>query len=474
MTDHAMWSSDERAQVYAHDLRLGPGAPLVYLPRGGADAVRDDVRAGHLVCPLPDCNSRELTVRGKSRRDHFAHRTAPTSDHAPERLMHLQGKWMIADWLRSLFGSRLKVGIEVAVQGRARVADVMARSPRGGGMVFEIQYSALEPAEWQQRHDDYVEAGLHDVWLWGRIPPHCRPVVGEHFDGERMISPAMQRCRRETGRPLLWINPEEHQLALALTAGDIDLYEDLREMLGTDARMMSWAFLGGHAAVGLVADLSDWTLGRRGPTSESAAKIDRLQARMIARAEARRREQAVRNRRDEERRAEREQLAKWRQDHEEELAERRALHAKRDRIRWEREAPALIARTGGALPAPIATRLPSDRGVFMAPEHWHAIVYLEHLHAMQPDEAFAFRDVCRTVFRTLNGIGIHPRTSKPVCAAIGGFLCHLRREGWIAFDTVPGSYWIDGLIRMGPHHPTWLRQRLAHETKKDDQDEVAA
>lgn len=168
-----MWCATERAQVYARDLHAPADAPLVYLARGSAGQHRDAARAGQLVCPLPDCDSRQLIVRAGSRRDHFAHRVTPSTDHAPERLMHLQGKAMIESWLRQRY-PRLQVGREVPVGRGGRIADVLAVSPRGTRMAFEIQYSELSVDQWRERHEDYAALGIVDVWLWGHMPPHCR------------------------------------------------------------------------------------------------------------------------------------------------------------------------------------------------------------------------------------------------------------------------------------------------------------
>ena len=265
MSARLMWSSSDRAQVYARDARLDDHAPLTYLGRGEADALRQDARDGHLVCPFPECDQRELIVRAGSRRDHFAHRRVPTCAHSPESLMHLQGKAMIADWLRGLFGGRLDVAVEVPIGGGIRVADVLARSPRDRRMAFEIQYAALEPDEWQQRHDDYTANDVVDVWLWGHMGPHCRGLSCEHLDSERGISPAMLRCSGVTGRPLLWLNPEERELAVAVTTLDLDAGEDLARLNVGASTDTSWAFTDRRAAIALCSSVEEWSLDAAGP-----------------------------------------------------------------------------------------------------------------------------------------------------------------------------------------------------------------
>jgi hypothetical protein len=451
-----MWDRDERAQVYARDRRLADDAPWVYLARGAADAYREAAREGHLVCPLPDCGRPELVVRAGSRRDHFAHRVTPAGDHSPERIMHLQGKAMIAGWLRGLFNGGLVVGEEVRIGGGDRIADVLARSRRGGRMAFEVQYAPLTVDEWRARHADYAAQDIVDVWLWGHIVPHCRRPAGDHADAERSITPPMAEYARHTGRPVLWINPEEQLLAIGATRPDLDLSDELSVFGVSSSTQLSWAFHDRRSALAVASGIANWTLDADGPTSAARCQVEEMRERRRAREAAAQRERervaAERARREAQRAAHAARLEK----HAEELADRRRRHAERDLARWQRESPALLARIGGSLPSVIAQPLKADRFVFMASEHWHAIVYEAHLHNIQPGDTFSYGDVCRTVFSALTtATDIRIRNGRQIYPAITALLFHLRRHNWVTFETSPGSWYISGEIGLGDAHPRW-------------------
>ena len=107
-------------------------------------------------------------------RDGFRHLTRGAGGHAPEGVFHLQGKAVLAQWLRSRFPG-LTVEIESGIDTqRSSVADVMATSPSGRRVAFEVQYSPLSVASWLERHRRYAQAGVTDVWLFGHTGPHLR------------------------------------------------------------------------------------------------------------------------------------------------------------------------------------------------------------------------------------------------------------------------------------------------------------
>jgi Competence protein CoiA-like family len=197
-------------QLYARDVRLPDEAALVYLPEGEADAFRQDCRAGHLVCPLPDCPDRRYIARGGSRRHHFAHHGG-AGGHAPERYFHLVGKRLIADLVRDRHP-----GAEVVVEGRVengQVADVLARSPGSGRRyAFELQYSPLTVEEWRARHEGYCSLDIVDIWLFGHTKPHFCPVGGTGLIVVSLLLEAVFRA----DVPVLFLNPDERTFGTAL------------------------------------------------------------------------------------------------------------------------------------------------------------------------------------------------------------------------------------------------------------------
>lgn len=112
-----------------------------------------------------------LVPKGKeegTRCQHFAHPpgTAPPSGrHNPESLEHAHGKQALRDWA-------IKQGFTARVEARTaagrRRSDVEVILPGGARVAIELQCSEITDAEWLDRHEDYVRAGITDVWLWGR------------------------------------------------------------------------------------------------------------------------------------------------------------------------------------------------------------------------------------------------------------------------------------------------------------------
>jgi hypothetical protein len=207
-------------QLYARDVRLPDGAPLVYLPEGEADRFREDCRGGHLACPLPDCPDPRYIARGGSRRHHFAHHGG-AGGHAPERYFHVVGKRLVADFVRER-----QPGAEVVVECRVengQVADVLARSPESGRRyAFEIQYSPLTVEEWRARHEGYRSLGIVDVWLFGHTKPHLRPAGGT---GLVVVSPLLEAIFR-TDVPVLFLNPDDRTFGTALLGSQLTACAD--------------------------------------------------------------------------------------------------------------------------------------------------------------------------------------------------------------------------------------------------------
>ena len=104
--------------------------------------------------------------KGGARRAHFAHppgMAPPGGRHNPETLWHAEGKQLLRQWAQ-------KQGAAAQVEawtgdGRRR-SDVAITVPGGGRLALEVQLGDITDAEWLARHNDYVQAGITDVWLW--------------------------------------------------------------------------------------------------------------------------------------------------------------------------------------------------------------------------------------------------------------------------------------------------------------------
>jgi hypothetical protein len=111
-----------------------------------------------------------LVPKGKEegvRRQHFAHppgMAPPSGRHNPESLEHARGKQVLRGWAAAQ-GFTARVEARTA-DGRRR-SDVEVILAGGARVAIELQCSEITDAEWLDRHEDYVRAGITDVWLWG-------------------------------------------------------------------------------------------------------------------------------------------------------------------------------------------------------------------------------------------------------------------------------------------------------------------
>jgi competence protein CoiA-like protein len=111
-----------------------------------------------------------LVPKGKeegARCQHFAHppgMAPPSGRHNPESLEHALGKQALRRWaIEQGFTARVEAR---TADGRRR-SDVEVILPGGVHVAIELQCSEITDAEWLDRHEDYVRAGIVDVWLWG-------------------------------------------------------------------------------------------------------------------------------------------------------------------------------------------------------------------------------------------------------------------------------------------------------------------
>jgi hypothetical protein len=105
---------------------------------------------------------------GGARCRHFAHppgMAPPGGRHNPESLDHSDGKQALRRWAaKQGFAARVEAW---AADGRRR-SDVEVIMPGGVRVAIELQCSEITDAEWIARHEDYIRAGIIDMWLWHR------------------------------------------------------------------------------------------------------------------------------------------------------------------------------------------------------------------------------------------------------------------------------------------------------------------
>lgn len=378
------FSGGELAQVYARDLRENADAPLVYLAPGEADRVREDCRAGHLVCPFPGCDAPAFWASGGSgrRRHHFRHRHVPVRVHAPESYFHLVGKHAVAAWLRRAHPAA-RVEVESETSDRSRRADVLAVFPDDRRFAFEIQYAPLTAAEWTARHESYQALGIRDIWLFGHTSIYLRPARQEWLEGRVQLNETLLAVR-EAGCRVRFLNPDDLTIASQLIELDPSWHAPKHSLLQVDSL----------DACRIVGD--------RLITPTDEVEITAIQ-------ERRQREARIAARREEGRSA-------W--------IERDRVEREREWLAFERQ----FLNTVGLPESPpiVADEQKGDRGIFMHPAHWHALVWLT-LHGRLGDR-ISFNSIASQFAAKQRK---HARFVWPTLAA---YLFRLRRAGYLYVD----------------------------------------
>jgi hypothetical protein len=103
---------------------------------------------------------------GGARQQHFAHppgMVPPGGKHSPESLWHAEGKHAIREWAEA---QGLTARVEARTADGRRRSDVAVILPGGHRLAIELQCGELSDAEWIARHEDYVRAGITDLWLY--------------------------------------------------------------------------------------------------------------------------------------------------------------------------------------------------------------------------------------------------------------------------------------------------------------------
>jgi hypothetical protein len=441
------FSGGELAQVYARDLRESAEAPLVYLAPGEADRVREDCRAGHLICPVPGCDAPAFWASGGSsrRRHHFRHRHVPVGAHAPESYFHLVGKHAVAAWLRRSH-PEAAVEVEAETSDRSRRADVLAVFPDERRFAFEIQYAPITAGEWAARHESYRAQGIQDIWLFGHTPSYLRIPRQEWLEGRVQLNETLLAVRA-AGYRVRFLNPDELTIASQLIELDESWHAERHPLVQVDS----------------LASCRIESARLITPTDATEIAVFR------ARRERERREADAKRRREAER-------GSWRRRGEAERAQA-----------WRRFEPEFLARVGlAATPAIVATEQKGDRGIFMHPAHWHALVWLE-LHGRR-GETISFNTIARGFAAR------QPRHTEYVWKTLAAYLFRLRRAGYLyvnndwsfIYDCVPlaelagppsealrracsqGDVWLardqDRLVAVGQHGEVLSDLRDARES----------
>lgn len=191
---------------------------------------RSHVKAS-VVCPVPGCEAPLTTVSRKGRRDGLRHLTG-TGGHSRESIDHANGCAAVQDWLAVKYPDSQVRREEYSSPNGERRADVMITGRRGDRIAYEVQYSAITPQAWAERHESYRAQGILDVWLWGHRGKNFRATHEDRVE----LTPA-QRELVAAGMPLLFVNPEQRSIAIG-TASEWWLSED---ETAEDVVVRTWA-----------------------------------------------------------------------------------------------------------------------------------------------------------------------------------------------------------------------------------------
>ena len=379
----AFFAGVERRQLFARDTRLDVDAPLVFMADGAADALREDCRAGFLVCPIPDCPDPRYVARGGSRRHHFAHRADGAGGHAPERFFHVVGKHLLAAWVRRRH-SGLHVAVEAPVE-TGQIADVLVTSPRTGKRIaLELQYSPLSVEQWTTRDDGYRSAGIEPVWLWGHVPPHLKPVRGLQAGGAIKLAAVHEALHRRGGK-LRWFHPDLQ----AVATGPDERQQRAVAHLGYVRGRARYA----PECVPLFDALDDCCLTAEGMSCPADQRlIDAVDAHERAVARERVRQAEAQARAKEQARREAERAA---QDAENFERRRRWAHDKQQQeaADWAQERGHLAARfAGGTVPAVLEQSLPGDSAIWTPAGRWHVLLWLRFFEG-QPGRSWTVKQI---------------------------------------------------------------------------------
>lgn len=192
------------------------GGDLWLLPDDSAKENRKFTKAD-LRCPVDSCEQPDLTTvaRKLGSRDGFRH-FGRGGGHSPESLFHLQGKARILTWVAERHPRSTVRAEESSNAARERIADVMVTAVSGQRIAIEIQYAALTPDAWQERHDSYAAQGIIDVWLFGHYGNQLRAAHATYGEGMVKLNPTHERVVA-ADMPLLWFNPITADIGTAVT-----------------------------------------------------------------------------------------------------------------------------------------------------------------------------------------------------------------------------------------------------------------
>ncbi|SIS56990.1 competence protein CoiA [Phaeovulum vinaykumarii] len=127
----------------------------------------------------PECRGEVVLKKGRKVVHHFAHKPPTTCTWATgETRAHMEAKAIVADALKTR-GLRVELEYVVNTLPGDRRADVMAWSPNGQLIAFELQHTPIGIDEIERRASSYASANIAQIWIpflspkvWDEGYPH--------------------------------------------------------------------------------------------------------------------------------------------------------------------------------------------------------------------------------------------------------------------------------------------------------------
>ena len=223
-TDHSLAlelvQKIDHRQVMAIDRYAADGAPPFFLHDGDADLIRDDVRNGRFLCPLPTCTDRVFHFsRGGEKRDHFVHEHAPTL-HDAASLQTTLALELLARWFGHQGCDVVPVDLTTHDAFGALLIERAAPNPVPPTRVL-VAWGPLRQADIHGLTEDTWDEGFEVMWFIG-VPSEMvnHPA---NMDGSVMRLNEAARAIQELGAAIWLFNPVK-EWGLGAVEPDADLH----------------------------------------------------------------------------------------------------------------------------------------------------------------------------------------------------------------------------------------------------------
>jgi Competence protein CoiA-like family len=115
---------------------------------------------------MPCCNTPVVFKTSKLGNRFFAHKPKAVCNYKPETEHHIRIKQAILMAAREAGWTANAETSGASATNERWIADVLATSPKGSKVAFEVQWSKQSDADTQSRQDRYAQSGVRCLWLF--------------------------------------------------------------------------------------------------------------------------------------------------------------------------------------------------------------------------------------------------------------------------------------------------------------------